>query len=567
MVRILLGSIMSVMLMGASMLSSGIPDCSLEVRSGDGSPVSMVGSGVPFQVIVVMRNCSEQPHVSLAESSFALLRRVSIQTRIINGNSSISYVYSARIDHTGSYEIGPARVSVSGMICDTNTCSIEVGSQEKVVGARFMMELIVDDTELYVGQETMIRVRVYSAASSPEVESLHMSKVDEITVGEFKQVTTGSEIKEGVKYRYKEFSAPLYAHTVGKFVIPAYSADIRDDNGRRSGFFFFSAIAPTKQIHSNTVSVAVRALPQHDRPYALIGDYHTATASVDPAVITVGQAIRYRITVLGTGNSALAKAPLLSDMPATCKYYDSAVTELSGDEGIIFEYIVQPRQAGTWEIPAQEIDYFNPATKKYHTLQTEPVIMTAQGGPQQQTVQQINHEELSDASFAQRSAIRYHPDLSAASPIATMPLQLPWFWYFMSIVVIAILAVVTFLYSIVLTHYKKNYLVYRQRYAFQTARAALKRLEHAHKSQSLHAIFVTLFADYYMIDPSRVTERFIREELIKSGLLSEDGLQSWDRFWHQIMQEQYGSVHARKTDKTIYAEARLWIAAFSKMGV
>ena len=213
------------------------------------------------------------------------------------------------------------------MILDTIPVSLQVGSQEKVVGARFMMELIVDDTELYVGQETMIRVRVYSAASSPEVESLHMSKVDEITVGEnFKQVTTGSEIKEGVKYRYKEFSAPLYAHKVGKFVIPAYSADIRDDNGRRSGFFFFSAIAPTKQIHSNMVSVAVRALPQHDRSYALIGDYRTATASVDPALITVGQAIRYSITVLGTGNSALAKAPLLSDIPATCKYYDSSVT-------------------------------------------------------------------------------------------------------------------------------------------------------------------------------------------------------------------------------------------------
>ena len=110
-VRVLLGSIMSLMLMGASVLSGGMPDCSLEVRSGDGSPISMVGSEVSFQVIVVMRNCSEQPQVSLDKSAFAMLRRVSIQTRIINGNSSISYVYSARIDHTVPMKLG-LRVSV-----------------------------------------------------------------------------------------------------------------------------------------------------------------------------------------------------------------------------------------------------------------------------------------------------------------------------------------------------------------------------------------------------------------------------------------------------------------------
>lgn len=568
MVRVLLGSIMGLILMNTLLIVSAVPDCSLDVRNSDGSPISIIGSGVPFQLIVTMRNCNEQPQVTFDETPFSLLRCVSIQTRIINGNSSLSYVYSARIDTVGSYEVGPARVNIGGVAYNTNSCTVEVGAHEKTVGARFIAELCTDDTDLFIGQETTVRVRIYSALSAPEVESLHVSKVDGIVVGEFQQGSAGSEVRDGVRYRYKEFTAPLYANKIGTFTLPAYSADIRDDHGvRRNSFFFFSAIAPTKQIHSNTISLTVTALPKSDMPYALIGNYQEAIATVEPAIITLGQAIKYRITVFGMGNSALAKTPLLADMPSACKYYDSSITELSDEDGIVFEYIVQPRQPGTWEIPAQEIMYFNPTTEEYHTLLTAPIAITAQepvGTDSQKFIEQKSAQS-SDAVLA-TSVQKYHPDLSAASPMHALPMQIPWFWYWFCMACMVIIVIGMQVYTYCFAVYLRNYQAYRRYYAFYTARMALKRLEQRPGSRSLHDIFVVLFSDYYGVDPSLVTEQFIHDHLITTGLLSADGIHSWCRFWHQVVQAQYGNLTTKKLNATIYTEARLWITAFSKMG-
>ena len=76
-----------------------------------------------------------------------------------------------------------------------------------------------------------------------------------------------------------------------------------------------------------------------------------------------------------------------------------------------------------------------------------------------------------------------------------------------------------------------------------------------------------MFEKNYRLKPLAEVEAFIKKHISTAGILSEDGVESWHRFWHTIVQEQFGIVKARKIDKTVYTEARLWITAFSKFGM
>jgi len=546
-------------------LVAAVPECVLEVRSVDGAAVTMVGVGVPFQLIVTARECAEQPAVKFDESPFAMIRRISVQTRTVNGHSSVSYVYSARIDRIGQYDIGPAQVTIAGQRYQTNRCELEVGEHTKTTGSRFMMQISLDETDLYVGEQTTMRIRVYSATSAPEVESLHIARVDGVTIGEFAQTNAGTETRDGIKYRYKEFTAPIYPENAGKFVIPACSADIRDDQMRHGGFFFFSTIAPTKQVYSNAVSCVVKNLPHATKPYALIGDYTEVEASVEPDMVELGQAVRYRLTVYGKGNNAQAKAPLLSDIPTSCKYYDSSVVPLPEQKGVVFEYIVQPRQAGTWEIPAQEIIYFNPAKKSYYSLTSDIVVITAQQSETQQRTA-ITPPTGTDKTESEMTTTmqRYHPDLISADPSSHSEWFIAWFWYWLFVSIVGIVTIGSFIGTLIYGFCANNAPFYKKRLAFYKARKALSACEQGKKIVSVHQIFVTLFADWFMVPESEVTESFIKQQIQKSGILSEDGAESWQRFWHTIVQEHYGAAHEKKINKTVYTEARLWITAFSK---
>lgn len=544
-----------------------IPECSLDIRGSDGAALSTVGSGVPFQVIVTMRNCTDQPHVEIDDAPFALLRRVSVQTRVINGNSSVSYIYTARIDGNGPYEVGPARVVISGTTYETNTCAIEVGGQEKVVGARFIMQVSCDDDIIYVGQETVLRVRIYSATSVPEVESLHMPKVDGISLGELRENASGTEYIEKVKYRYREFLAPLSAQKIGKILIPAHSADVRDDQARRGSFgFFFSTIAPTKQIYSNSCSLEVCPLPVSDKSTSLIGDYTSLSAVVDPDIITLGQAVKYKLTIIGTGNALKITPPLLADMPSSCKYYDSSTVSLDIG-GAVFEYIVQPREAGTWEIPSQEIVYFDPKKREYCTVCSQEVVITVLPVHNQEHDTSTLSETCDNKNILVSSGQQFHPDLCSADPVHVKAQRIPWFWYWVLIIVGTILCCGYFFIGACILYYNKNRMIYRSRCAFYSARRSISDSEKRGEKSNLYDIFITFFADWFMVEKSCVTEDFIQEKLFAYGFLSEDGVESWNRFWYKVVHEQYGVALPQKIDKTIYAEARLWIAAFSKVGM
>jgi hypothetical protein len=160
-----------------------------------------------------------------------------------------------------------------------------------------------------------------------------------------------------------------------------------------------------------------------------------------------------------------------------------------------------------------------------------------------------------------------HPDLCALPPIPTKTIRLQWFWYWVIIVMSGACFCLFFIFRIFSLYYYKNKRTYRCRFAFYHARKLLNNTEKKERGSDLYSIFITLFADWFMLEKSYITEKLIKEKLVSLGLLSEDGLESWNRFWYKVVHMQYGFSPMQKADKTLYTEARLWIIAFSKVGL
>ena len=108
------------------------------------------------------------------------------------------------------------------------------------------------------------------------------------------------------------------------------------------------------------------------------------------------------LTVSGTGNVELLQMPE-PVFPPDFEVYDPKITMnvsnnangLSGTKKA--EYLVIPRRAGSFTVPAIEFSYFNPSNASYRTLQSQPYEIKGEkgkGGDEGSGVYASNQEDI-----------------------------------------------------------------------------------------------------------------------------------------------------------------------------
>ncbi len=88
-----------------------------------------------------------------------------------------------------------------------------------------------------------------------------------------------------------------------------------------------------------------------------------------------------KLLLTGTGNFPFVTDPEISwpkgievSQPTVVDEVNKYKYPLSGTK--TFEYTIQPHDTGNYIIPSVKIDYFNPATKRYASAETNPVNIT-----------------------------------------------------------------------------------------------------------------------------------------------------------------------------------------------
>lgn len=356
-----------------------------------------------------------------AVSGFDILmgpsRSMQSSFQMINGrttqSSSVTFTYILNATKAGTYTIGPASVTVNGKKHQSNSLRIQVLPPDKtrsnsssnsgsnsgggrmhtqdagsqITGKDLFIAVTASKKRVYEQEAILLTYKVYSLVSlsqlmgdMPDLDGFH---TQEIPLPQQKSLKM--EHYNGRNYGtvlWRQYV--LFPQRSGKLTIPSikFQAVVVQQNRNIDPFdaFFGGGSTMTevqKTIVAPALTIQVDPLPE-PRPANFSGavGQFTLKSSLTPKEIKTNDALTLRLTVSGTGNMKLMKAPVVN-FPKDFESYDAKTTDNTkiGREGatgeMIFDYLAVPRHSGKYTVPPVEFCYFDPAAKQYKTLKSD----------------------------------------------------------------------------------------------------------------------------------------------------------------------------------------------------
>jgi len=323
---------------------------------------------------------------------------ISQSTSIINGkvtqNFSKKYIYSLQALDEGEYTIAPAAIIVEGKKYQSNAVNIKVvpGQGGKTKSSpqtqqtqqpqrpkssasvqNAFIDVEISNSKPFVGEQLIATYKLYyrlnitrGATSKHNLTGFYVKVLKENNNISPETVVT----VDGVQY-YKALikQVALFPQKSGKITINPLEFDCRVED-----WFNYQVVT----LKSDPVKINVSPLPLSNKPASFSGavGYFDISASVDKTELKANDALTFKIQIRGKGNLELIGAPEIR-FPADFEVYDPKISNnidksssgLSGTR--TFEYLIVPRNHGTFTIPHVNFAYFNPGKKKYINLQTK----------------------------------------------------------------------------------------------------------------------------------------------------------------------------------------------------
>jgi hypothetical protein len=360
----------------------------------------------------------------IAGPTESLIVSHTISNNISTRTETKRFTYYLRATKEGVFDIPEAEVQFNnGESVKSKKRAIEVikentnsssGSQQQ---ARSSEDISPDDLFIrmefnrqtaYKGEPLILTIKLYWHNVS--VSSL--TKFDMPTLAGFDHqelpVGANESNPHQQKYNNKVYNTVVLARLVlnplraGEITLApletAVSIQIPQQRRSNSEFdLFFGTQYKTivKQLKSKSVTLNIKDFPA-GAPSSFNGatGNFTLAAKVDKDKITANQAITYSVTVSGTGNFKQVNPPLLL-FPDKFDKYDPKttenvkITETGGTGSKKFDYVLIPRNAGEFELPATEFSYFDTRKGEYVTLKSNPIHLEVEKDPSGTNIQPI----------------------------------------------------------------------------------------------------------------------------------------------------------------------------------
>ena len=375
---------------------------------------------------------------------------------MVNGSMShtvkCTYTYALQAYQEGTFRIGSASLNIKGNKVSSEPFEIKVlpddgshasnsgsssggiqsnqGGQQQntndpqVSGKDLFFRVIPSKKNVYVGEQVVLTYKLYTKVP---VSSVSLSKMPSYAGFWTKDVSDNSgslkqssEYVNGIEYTTAEIQKIiLVPQRSGKLALDPMTmeciAQIRtESNNRRSmdpfeaffndPFFNRNIVNVKKELSSQTLTLDVKNLPESGKPASFagaVGNY-SFKSNIDKTQLRTNEAVTITLTVSGTGNVELLQMPT-PVFPPDFEVYDPKITTnvndnangLSGTKKA--EYLVIPRRAGTFTIPAIEFSCFNPSSEFYQTFSSEPYqieVEKGEGGEDGGGIYASNQEDI-----------------------------------------------------------------------------------------------------------------------------------------------------------------------------
>ena len=418
----------------------------------------------------------------------------SSSTQIINGqissSYSMTYTYVVVATQEGDVELDGATITAGGKQVTSNRLTIKVlppdQTSQQQQGSRqgqgssqsanqrtsgqtstassadeLFMLATVDKTTVYEQEALLLTFKIYKLPSvdlrtmsnkMPDLKNCHVQEVELPQQKEF-----NLEHYNGRNYQTMVWSQyVLFPQHSGELEIPATPFEgvvaQRVENRSNDVFdmFFNSSryVEVKKDLTTRSIKINVKPLPQGKSSafYGGVGDF-TISSSISSTDVTANDAVTVRVILSGTGNLKLVKTPEIK-FPQDFDIYDPKVENKYTIKGgrqtgnKVYEYLVIPRHAGQYTIPALEFQYFDPKSASYKTVKTDEYTLNVakgQGGGESQTsVSYVNKEDLKYVG----QDVRFHATPVALKSDSTQFFGSLLFWLLLVLPLVILLALV-----------------------------------------------------------------------------------------------------------------------------
>ena len=356
--------------------------------------------------------------------------------QMVNGSMSHSvkctYTFALQAYQEGTFHVGSATLNVKGKKVSSEPFDIKVipddgshaapsgggdavgqgRSQQntndpQVSGKDLFLNVIPSKKSVYVGDQVVLTYKIYTKVP---VSSLSVERMPSYAGFWTKDISDNSnslrqnsEYINGIEYTTAEVQKTVIVpQRAGKLTIDPMIiecvAQVRTESNRQRSmdpfeaffndpFFNRNIVNVKKELTSQTLTLEVKSLPENGKPASFagaVGNYNFKS-EIDKTELSTNEAFTLTLTVSGTGNVELLQMPT-PVFPPDFEVYDPKVTSsvnptsngLSGTKKA--EFLVIPRRAGSFTIPAVEFSYFNPSNETYQTLQSEPYEIKVEKG-------------------------------------------------------------------------------------------------------------------------------------------------------------------------------------------
>jgi|GEM_PF-2384402 len=323
---------------------------------------------------------------------------------VIGGSQTFSKVKSYNIEllpnKTGVIEIKPATVVVKGKVYQSRSLKVTVLPASKSATPKrqqnqglnvfkspfdidelpfdsrineedVMLQAVVDRKSVYVGEQFVFSVYLYSTIAIYDIEQLNLPKFENAWVEDLynPQKFTSEQKRVGSRVYnvYLLKRRAVFPTKSGVYEIEPSSIVLNVVAG-------FNQRRITKQ--TQNIKIDVKPLPDNDKPADFpvynVGDYRVSF-SLNPSRQPMDKPFTLNVVVEGKGNINAFSIPKLKDNPEL-RFYDPVIrTEPSPDKKIYggkksFEYLIFAKRTGKINIPSFDVLFFKPDTSSYEKV-------------------------------------------------------------------------------------------------------------------------------------------------------------------------------------------------------
>jgi hypothetical protein len=313
----------------------------------------------------------------------------------------------------GPFTIAGARARVAGRDIKSNAVTVRVGSGPSAAnprrggvppgfpfdmfgggqpqqappvasGGETFVRAVADKSRVFVGEPVVVTWQLCSPQSRLNYNSTAEPRTDGFWTEDVPSTTPrGTATQETIGGRPYNVSTilhkALFPLREGKLTVTPMELEVAQVD-------FFGMAVRSQKLKSEALAIEAVPLPREGQPPGFeasnVGQYSLA-AHADRTSVAVGEAVTVTVEVKGVGNVRNVHVPPLAP-PAGWKTYPPKENVTLDEPGGVggtktVEVLLLPESAGAVMLPALELPTFDPATKKYVTLKSDPIRLEATG--------------------------------------------------------------------------------------------------------------------------------------------------------------------------------------------